>query len=296
MRRKVNRICCLGAVVCLLLGLCMGVTRYCSMAAQSGCASAQGQIRQELSSTLNLLKVISQEPWMLPEDIPYQEKAARLDRYNDIWGYQMIRVVDTSGGVYRADSRESVSNLNSREYIQNLWVTNQPQITDVFLAGADGTTLNYTVAVAIGDNAVSNGAVFAAIEDSEVRGILDAQPMHTVLLGKKQQCMSGNDESLLGVTLESGLSGGKMIGGSLESTLLRIKNEEMGMFWLFDGLMPTCYAYQKIGLDSGWTVMTSMSFADAARDLPRTILVTAIGIILALSAFVLLRKGDMQEN
>lgn len=58
--------------------------------------------------------MISGEPWMMPEDIPYQEKAGRLDQYNEIWGYQMIRAVDTYGGVYRADKEEAVSNLNSR--------------------------------------------------------------------------------------------------------------------------------------------------------------------------------------
>ncbi len=44
------------------------------MAARASCISAQGQIAKNLESTLNLLKVISEEPWMLPEDIPYQRK------------------------------------------------------------------------------------------------------------------------------------------------------------------------------------------------------------------------------
>lgn len=41
--------------------------------------------------------------------------------------------------------------------------------------------------------------------------VLGAQPMHTILLGKDQQFMSGNDESLLGVTLESRLEGKKLL-------------------------------------------------------------------------------------
>lgn len=211
MKRKISRIFCLAVAACLLLGPFIGFARYCSMAARSSCTSAQGQIENNLESTLNLLEVIAGEPWMLPGDIPYQEKAAHLDHYNEIWGYQMIRAVDTSGGVYRADNEAAVSNLNSREYIQALWVTNEPQITDVFLAGADGTTLNYTVAVAVAGDAKNNGAVFAAIYDSEMSAVLGAQPMHTILLGKDQQFMSGNDESLLGVTLESRLEGKKLL-------------------------------------------------------------------------------------
>ncbi len=297
MLRKVSRICCLGMIAVLTLGMGLGFSSYCSMAALSSCASAQGQIQNDLESTLKLLEVISQESWMLPEDIPYQEKAARLDQYNEIWNYRMIRTVDTNGGVYRADNKDAVSNLNSREYIQTLWVTNEPQITDAFLAGADGTTLNYTVAVAVADNARDNGAVFAAIYDDDVRAILAAQPMHTILLGKKQQCMSGNEESLLGVTLESRLSGNKILGGSLEETLLRVNNEESGIIWFLDGLMPTCYAFQNVGLDSGWTVLTSVSFYDAAGRLIPVIGSAAIVVILAVAVFILLgKKGEADKK
>lgn len=291
-RKKISRICCLAALIFFILGPGMGFARYCSMAAKSSCISAQGQIEKNLESTLNLLEVISQESWMLPEDIPYQEKADRLDHYNEIWGYQMIRAVDTFGGVYRADKEEAVSDLNSREYIQTLWLTDEPQITDVFLAGADGKTLNYTVAVAVAGDAKNNGAVFAAIYDSEMRTVLSSQPMHTILLGKNQQCMSGNDESLIGTTLESRLEGKKIIGESLESVLLRVKNEESGTIWFLDGLVPTCYAFQNVGLNSGWTVITSVSYTDVAGNLRSTIVVSVLGIFASLSAFLLLRRPE----
>lgn len=291
-RKKISRICCLAALIFFFLGPGMGFARYCSMAAKSSCISAQGQIEKNLESTLNLLEVISQESWMLPEDIPYQEKADRLDHYNEIWGYQMIRAVDTFGGVYRADKEEAVSDLNSREYIQTLWLTDEPQITDVFLAGADGKTLNYTVAVAVAGDAKNNGAVFAAIYDSEMRTVLSSQPMHTILLGKNQQCMSGNDESLIGTTLESRLEGKKIIGESLESVLLRVKNEESGTIWFLDGLVPTCYAFQNVGLNSGWTVITSVSYTDVAGNLRSTIVVSVLGVFASLAAFLLLRRPE----
>lgn len=74
MKRKISRIFCLAVAACLLLGPFIGFARYCSMAARSSCTSAQGQIENNLESTLNLLEVIAGEPWMLPGDIPYQEK------------------------------------------------------------------------------------------------------------------------------------------------------------------------------------------------------------------------------
>lgn len=296
LKRAIGRVCCLCVIVSMLLGLGVVFVQYSGNMAQSSCGSAKGQIKKDLESTLHLLDAISQESWMLPKDVPYQEKAARLDHYNEIWDYRMIRVVDTSGGVYRADNDEAVSNLNSREYIQTLWATDEPQITDAFLAGADGTTVNYTVALAIADDAKNNGAVFAAIDDSEMRDILAAQPMHTVLLGKKQQCMSGNDESLIGVTLETRLTESKLIGGGLEETLLRVRNEEKGTFWILDGFMPTCYAFRNVGLDSGWTVLAAVSFADIAGEIIPEIVLAAVGIILSIAVFILLSKTDKKAD
>ena len=296
MRRKISRICCAGVAVCLILGLVMSFARYSRMVAQSSCIGAQGPIQKSLESTLNLLEEISQEPWMAPGVIPYQEKADRLDHYNEIWGYRMIRAVDTSGGVYRADSEKAVSNLNSREYIQTLWLTNEPQITDAFLAGADGTTLNYTVAVAVAGNAQENGAAFAAIDDMEIREILGAQPMHTILLGKKQQCMSGDEGPLIGVTLETMLASARLIGGSLENTLLQVRNEESGTFWCLDGWMPVCYAFHNVGMGSGGTVLTSGSFADVAGALLPAVIVTVAGLVLAVAAFGLLLEKKEQVS
>ena len=292
MKRNISRACCLAAAACFILGLGAGFARYCSMAARASCASAQGQISNNLESTLNLLEVIAGEEWMLPGGLSYREKAAHLDHYNEIWGYQMIRAVDTWGGVYRADHEEAVSNLNSRAYIQALWSTNEPQITDVFLAGADGWTLNYPVAVAVGGDAKNNGAVFAAIYDSEMRAILASQPAHTILLGKNQQCMSGNDEEALGATLESGLEGKRVLGESLEAALLRAKNEESGIIWFLNGLVPTCYAFQNVGRESGWTVLASVSYADVLGELAPVTVISVLGAIAALAAFMLLRRAQ----
>lgn len=63
------------------------------------------------------------------------------------------------------------ANLASRDYIQALCATGNPQITDVFLAGADGQPPNYTVVVPIKENEKIMGGTFAAIHESEFQTI-----------------------------------------------------------------------------------------------------------------------------
>ena len=73
----------------------------------------------------------------------------------------MICYVDKNIIVY-SDGAEPAS-LASRDYMQQLFATGQRQVTDSFAAGADGTTLNYTVAVPLKDQQENiTGALFCA--------------------------------------------------------------------------------------------------------------------------------------
>lgn len=82
-------------------------------------------------------------------DIPPSDKVKKLDQMSPYFGYMMICYVDADITVY-SDGSEPAS-LASRDYMQRLYSTGQRQVTDSFAAGADGVTLNYTVAVPLTD-------------------------------------------------------------------------------------------------------------------------------------------------
>ena len=71
----------------------------------------------------------------------------------------MICYVDDDILVY-SDGDEPAS-LASRDYMQRLFSTGRKQVTDSFAAGADGVTLNYTVAVPLKDKMTILQAVFS---------------------------------------------------------------------------------------------------------------------------------------
>ena len=56
---------------------------------------------------------------------------------------------------------EEPASLAAREHMQKLYATKQPIVTDSFVAGADGVTLNYTVAVPLLQDGVMTGSCFA---------------------------------------------------------------------------------------------------------------------------------------
>lgn len=79
---------------------------------------------------------------------------------------------------------------------------------------------------------------------------------NTILLKNNGVC-PGNDESLLGVTLESDWKA-KIF--ELESVLLRVKNEDSNFDLVPGRVCADLLCIPELGLGSGWTILTSASY------------------------------------
>ena len=135
-------------------------------------ASVHAQISQRIDESITLLESLACLPEFYSPEIPPIEKVRKLDQMSPFFGYMMICYVDAEITVY-SDGSEPAS-LASRDYMQRLFSTGQTQVTDSFAAGADGVTLNYTVAVPLFDRQKDiTGCLFCAIYFDEVVNILD---------------------------------------------------------------------------------------------------------------------------
>ena len=95
---------------------------------------------------------------------------------------------------------------------------------------------------------------------------------------------------------DSALEGKKIFGERLESVLLRVKNDDSGTIWFLDGFVPTCYAFRNVGLDSGWTILTSASYVDAAGELMPVIIISVTGILLSFAYFYIGKRTDSKMS
>ena len=133
--------------------------------------SVHAQTSQRINETISLLESLASLPEFYDSDIQPLEKVKKLDQMSPYFGYLMICYVDADITVY-SDGSEPAS-LASRDYMQQLFSTGQRQVTDSFAAGADGVTLNYTVAVPLLDQQNNiTGCLFSAIYFDEVAEIL----------------------------------------------------------------------------------------------------------------------------
>ena len=87
------------------------------------------------------------------------------------------------------------ASLASRSHMQRVYSTGQRYVTDSFVAGADGTTLNYTIIVPLRDEqGAMTGSVFASIYFDEIMAMLDdslaSSYVKSLVIGGKGQVMS----------------------------------------------------------------------------------------------------------
>ncbi len=282
MNQKTRTMLKLGAVVVLLLCFALTVKQQMETGAEQSAQSAHAQVYLKLHDTIKLVESYSEQEWMIPDKVDYRTKATMLLQDNEVWEFFGIFVLDKDIGTYNPTMDASSSSLASREYLQELWATNKTQITDIFRAGKDGATLNYTIAAAIKDDAKKNGALFAAIFEKDISEMVKSQPYETFMTGKLQQSMSGVADENIGQTLDVYFEGYQFLSTSLEDELLQIKNHEDGAFWALHKGTPTYCSYKNVGLDSGWTIVSKVALGDVLSDLSYV----SVGILLTVVVLV----------
>lgn len=245
-------------------------------------------VQDRVRETISLLEDLSKDPYILSKEHSYQEKAAYLTDKNrqEELGYMMIRILDEEINLYREDSETSNANLASRDYMQELYKTGKEQVTDAFLAGADGKTINFTVAVAIQEDDRVTGALFAAVYGDEIDGYLQDDRASNVLVGSLLQYMGGVTRDRFGLAVAQVLEGEHKIGRPAENILLDFNDRKSGSFWSM-GSSIEYVAYSPVeGTD--WVVMTEVRVIPLIQDI--LIIYGCGAAVLVIAGVVLLRK------
>lgn len=284
--------CVLTLVVILLGGTVLSLIRM-KRDVRLSMASVHAQVSQRVEGTITLLESLASLPEYYDPEIPPIEKVKKLDQMSPYFGYLMICYVDSDINVH-SDGSEPAS-LASRDYMQRLFSTGQRQVTDSFAAGADGVTLNYTVAVPLVDkeNHIT-GCLFSAIYFDEVVEILAQSAginhCEATLLGTQGQIMSST----------SGLPYGSLVMDELRRNYLfrttADKLEEQmlaataGNYWsIKDGSLHYT-VFQRVA-HTNWDILCSVNFWSIFWEIfPVMLAVAAVTILLCAGLIMILKR------
>lgn len=284
--------CALVMLVVFLGGGVLSVNRMRSNA-QVSLSASHAQVSQRVDGAIHLLESLASLPEFYDPTVPPIDKVKKLDQMSPYFGYMMICYVDSDILVY-SDGSEPAS-LASRDYMQRLFSTGQRQVTDSFAAGADGATLNYTVAVPLFDEQGEiTGCLFCAIYFDEVVDILGqsagAGGSEVTLIGTRGQIMSSTAGYPYGDSITNILRDGSMIGTTVDRLEERLLAAQPGSFWCLRSGSLYYTTYQRVE-NTSWDILCSVSFWSCyAEILPALLLVIGLTALLCIGLLWLVRR------
>lgn len=250
-------------------------------------------VQDRVLETVSLLENLSTDPYICSQENSYQEKAAFLTdkNQNENLGFMMLRILDAEFNIYREDIGLA-SNLASRDYMQKLYKTGEVQVTDAFLAGADGKTINYTVAVAIMENSQATGALMAAIYGYEIDGYLQDDRSTNVLVGSLLQYMGGIPEDQFGLAVAQVLEYEWKTTRPAENILVDFNEQRSGSFWNL-GSHIQYLVYSPVE-GTNWSVMTEVCALPIIQNI--LIIYGCGAAVLLISGILLLRPKKYKQK
>ncbi len=250
--------------------------------------SVEAQVYNRVNESLKLLESMAIQPEFYDPEIDPLEKVAKVDRIADKYGYMMICFVDADINVYTIG--EEPASLASREYMQQLFSTGEPQVTDSFAAGADGVTLNYTVAYPLKQDGRITGCLFCAIYFDNVVDILkkavQLSGVQSVLIGSKGQIMSSTNDLQYGEPYLDYVREGRSFGMTSDRLETELLAKQSGSYWSLREGNLYCTIYSNVQ-NTDWDLLTSIDFWSVYSTAVPGLLI--IGVLMAvLSGLIVL--------
>lgn len=246
--------------------------------------SVSGEISSRIDGILRLLTGMSHDNHFTDRNISLFTRATQAKAYQDNYNLFMLALTDENVNVVSADEIKPSPpySLAHRDYMQRLYSTGKYQVTDVFLAGSDNTTLNYTIAVPIFEEEKVVGSVFGSIYFHDINNILfrnieEHKGRYFYLLDSNRAFMAGDGKEDYGKTLVEFLRDSQryILDTDVQEIALAMEEHRGGNFWEWgsDGL--NYIIYQPVEL-TNWTLMYRVHFSAVMQ----TLLPILIGKIL----------------
>ncbi|WP_087064283.1 GGDEF domain-containing protein [Intestinibacillus massiliensis] len=253
---------------CLVLGMLVVVMqnafltyRNMERTARTVRQGVTAQVSGKVGETRKLLESLASMQAFYDPGVPWEEKVEKLDKINGYYGYMFICYVDKDIVVYTLG--EEPASLASREHMQKVYASKQPYVTDSFVAGADGKTLNYTVIVPLLQDGAMTGSLFATIVLDDTAALLQeataTAAADAVLVGSKGQVMCATDGTAYGASILDILGGYRLFGTTADQVEEQMLNREAGAFHAAAGAGLSYTAYGPVE-NANWDVVVTVGF------------------------------------
>lgn len=277
-------------VLIILCMFCINTVGVMKKDNQDLMSNAINRIEDRVDTTIKLLTSLAKNDYIMDSNVSGVDKSKLLSMYSDQFEYMMICFVDKNIVVW--DEEGGNVSLSEREYMQKLFATKKVQVTDSFAAGADGKTLNYTVATPIIKDGNVDGCVFAAIYFDELEDVLKqvkgSQQQNFILFGSENQVMnSSNGESTYGEKYIKLSQKTKYFGTNAKEVEKDIFNGKSGDYWAFEKGQLYFMSYTPVK-NTNWNLFCRVNFMDvfALSLIPMSCILIVITLVFLVLIYM----------
>lgn len=253
--------------------------------------SVSGEISGRVDGVLRYLNGVSNDQRFADTSQPLYDRVIQFRPYKDSYNLFMIALTDEKVDVMSSgatDPLQKRKNLAYRDYMQRLYATGKTEITDVFLAGTDGTTLNYTIAVPIFQDGMVKGSVFGSIYFEDIENIVvrhgKDESRDLFLLGSNHAVMAGSSPGYFGEKFSDLAKDTHFFDCSLENVERQMRENIASSCWEWGPQGLAYLSYQRVS-PTNWTLLYRVRFSNVVQTL-LPVLCAKVGFYFLLCTFV----------
>lgn len=262
--------------ICAMILLCEFVfmvhTAYVSLqqASRSVSDASRRELEHKLSVTWKLGYALTQDLNLSNTAISLEDRALLLKPYNTVYELFLIGITDTAGKI-TSTYDDIPGDIGYRDYFKRVVATGKAEITDVFAAGADNTTKNYTICLPYND---STGKVagtilmsipFKGVNDMITRILPGADYLFT-LLGSDNTIMADRDTDLLDKPFKSLVNNSPWSSQDTEEIIRKVEAGQAGSYWALDNWRLLLVQYYPIK-PTNWKLLTAVDAISSSKPI-----------------------------
>lgn len=258
--------------------------------------ATRNELENKLNVTWKLADAMAQDVILTNTSISLEERALFLSPYNEVYELFLIGITDENGRI--TSTYDNIpGEIGYRDYFKQAMETGESVITDAFPAGADGTTLNYTICVPYFDGRVSPaGVIIMSIPfdgvNEMITNVSSTSGYMFTLLGSDHKVMAEADKSLVGVDFSQMLEDSVFVSTDREQVVKSVEEEKNGTYWTVENGRLLYVAYAPISR-TPWTLLTSIDVLESCKPIVLSAVVKLFLLILVFSGVSYLGKKYM---
>lgn len=200
--------------------------------------ATQGELENRIDTTWKLVDSLTAVESITNTEIPLLERRELLEPYAKKFNLFMVAVTDNQGAV-TSSARRSVGDVSQKDWFKSALTTEKGGVTNIFPAGLDNTTKQFTIYIPFLKEGQVAGTVFGSISLAEINQIILDRSRNTVysffIYDGNDVIQAHPDQSLVGKCMDEIRKDQRLISNIDAAKLkARFLNKEKGAYWVYN--------------------------------------------------------------